>query len=644
MPESHRDRLHGSLLTTDKDSLRKPPVSVVVPTRNDDLSLPAALEAVFNQDYAGEIEVLVADGSDGTSTEQLLRERYPQVRLVPNPDKTTPSALNRAIAVAKYDVIARCDARSVFPEHYISRAIDTLRRTGAATVGGRQNAVGRSLFERTVGLATTTWLGVGDARYRLGGREGPTDTVYLGVFRRDALAAVGGFDETLLRNQDYELNWRLRESGETVWFDPELVVDYQPRRSWAGLARQYFDYGMWKRVVLQKHPGSWRLRQLAAPILLLLIIASGFAAAIGGLSFVGAPKPFLSHDAGTAVLSLAAVCPAAYVVLLLAGSILVGIRRRSPEALLMPLVLGTIHLAWGTGFLFGSARQASGELLKRSKTVAEVPGEAAEQPCISIVVPVLNDRRVGRALNSIVIQQHDYKRELVVVDACSTDGTLDVVREYAAEVSVLISEPDNGIYDGINKGIEKTEGGPNDVIHYMGADDRYADGLVIRDVMDAFQADEELDACYGDLVYASESGRVIRYWRSGEFRRSKLYYGWLPPHPTFFVRRRAYEQCGLFDLRYPVSSDQDFMLRVLYERGMKVKYIPRVLMIMAPGGNSGSIRGIWKGNLDAVRIRRKLGLPAPPLVVLVRLLRKVFQFVPLGSRAWSMRVDVSDDT
>ena len=258
---------------------------------------------------------------------------------------------------------------------------------------------------------------------------------------------------------------------------------------------------------------------------------------------------------------------------------------------------------------------------------------------ISIVVPVFNDRRVGRALESVISQRHEYERELIVVDACSTDETLDIVRTYQQEVAALISEPDEGIYDGVNKGIARTSAGPDDVVHYLGADDRYADACVLRDVMDAFRADENLDACYGDLVYANESGKIIRCWRSGGFRRSKLYYGWLPPHPTLFVRRRVYDQCGLFDLRYPVSSDQDFMLRMLFTHRVKVEYLPRVLMVMAPGGNSGSFRGIWGGNLDAIRIRRRNGLPAAPLVVVFRLLRKALQFVPLGRGMWSTRVE-----
>ena len=619
---------------------RKPAVSVVIPARDDEQWLPAALEAILSQDYEGDVEILVADGSDGLTTDQLLCERFPQVRRVPNPDQNTPSGLNRAIAAAHHDVIVRCDARSVFPPDYISRSVETLLRTGAATVGGRQDAVGTTKFERVVGLATTTWLGVGDARYRLGGREGPTDTVYLGVFRRDALTAVGGFDESLLRNQDYELNWRLRKSGETVWFDPELVVEYRPRGTWADLARQYFEYGLWKRVVLFRHPGSLRLRQLPAPILLLLLLASCLLGAIGGLASRGLLANLISHEIGFALLLAATVSPAVYLALLAAGSLILGLRRRSGEAVLMPLVLATLHIAWGAGFLFGRSRWRPAQRQSRpDQTPVPVPTRSTEKLKISIVVPVLNDRRIGRALDSIITQQHGYERELVIVDACSTDGTLEVVQRYNKDVALLISEPDEGIYDGVNKGISRTDGGPNDVVHYLGADDRYADPLVLRDVMNAFQADEELDACYGNLVYANESGRVVRCWRSGGFRRSKLYYGWLPPHPALFVRRRVYDQCGTFDLRYPVSSDQDFMLRLLLRNEMKVKYLPRVLMIMARGGNSGSFRGIWRGNLDAIRIRRKNGLPAAALVVAARLIRKAFQFVPLGGGMWSTGVD-----
>jgi len=258
---------------------------------------------------------------------------------------------------------------------------------------------------------------------------------------------------------------------------------------------------------------------------------------------------------------------------------------------------------------------------------------------ISVVVPVFNDPRVGRALQSILSQEHEEDLDLVVVDGGSTDETLDVVQRYRDGISVLISEPDEGIFDGLNKGIASTNGGHEDVIHFVGSDDVYADPHVLRDVMDAFRSDADLDICYGDQIYVTEGGRLVRWWKAGKFRRAKLYYGWLPPHMTLFVRRRVYEEYGTFDLRYPVSADQDLMLRLLFKHRVKVKYLPRVLMNMAPGGNSGSLRGIWQGNLDAIRIRRENGLPAALLVVPLRLLRKLFQLVPVRRGMWMTRVD-----
>ena len=326
-------------------------MSVIIPARNAEATLPGTLDAVLDQDYPGDIEAIVADGSDTTATEELLRRRYPRVRVVPNPDRSIPAGLNRALKVARHSIVARCDAHAVLPPGHVSRAVQTLHRTGAANVGGCQNPVGFTRFERAVALATSTPLGAGDARYRLGGPEGPTDTVFPGVFRRDALDAVGGYDKGLLANEDYELNWRLREHGETVWFDPRLAVDYRPRGNFRALARQYFRYGRWKRVVLGRHPRSWRFRQLAAPALLLALAASAALAAAGMIATAFVPGAAV---AGVALLGLAAPGPLGYLLVLLGGSAMVGLRRRCPEALLMPAVLATIHLAWALGFFAGA--------------------------------------------------------------------------------------------------------------------------------------------------------------------------------------------------------------------------------------------------------------------------------------------------
>ncbi len=301
-----------------------PPISVVIPTRNAEATIETALDSIFAQDYEGSIEVIVADGSNTPATAALIGERYPSVRVVPNPERLTGFGANAALRAATRDIIVRSDSHVMFPPEYVRRAVATLTRTGAANVGGRQQSVGTTFFEKAVALAMSTPLGVGDASYRLGGPEGPVDTVFLGTFRREALEAVGGYDGTLARNQDYELNWRLRQRGETVWFDPEIVAYYQPRSTLRKLARQYFDYGRWKSVVLMRHPASLRLRHLAAPLLVLGLAASGLSALIDAL--------------------WAASLPLVYLFVLTLGAFVVGIRCRAKAAVLLPLVLATMHL------------------------------------------------------------------------------------------------------------------------------------------------------------------------------------------------------------------------------------------------------------------------------------------------------------
>ena len=352
-----------------KHGVHPVPVSVIVPARDAEATLPEALESILAQDYDAPVEVIVADGSGGDATRQLLRCRFPGVRRVENPDRTIPAALNRAFAAASHRIIARCDAHSTLPPDYLARAVGTLQRTGAANVGGRQHPAGRTRFERAVALATRSRLGAGDARYRIGGPEGPVDTVFLGVFRRDALEAAGGWDETLERNEDYELNWRLREAGATVWFDPALAAAYRPRGTVAALARQYFDYGRWKAVVLARHPGSWRARQLAPAALAAMLIASG--GLLGMAALVSTP------GLSAALRLAAAAVPFAYALALIVASAAIGWRYRCAEALLVPMVAATIHLAWAGGFLFGLPAAVTS--LRATDAPQAAPGRPAER-------------------------------------------------------------------------------------------------------------------------------------------------------------------------------------------------------------------------------------------------------------------------
>ena len=300
------------------------------------------------------MEVIVADGSDGPGTAEAARAALPGVRVVANPARIAAAGVNRALAAARHPVVVRCDARCVLPPDYLRLAAAALGRTGAANVGGRLEPAGETPFERAVALAMSSRLGSGGPRYRTGGPPGPVDTVPLGAFRREALVAAGGFDPTLARNEDYELNWRLRAAGGTVWFDPALSVRYRPRGTVSALARQYFDYGRWKRVVLRRHPRSLRVRQLAAPALVLGLLTS-LASALAGLAFGGSE----ALPAGALLVASAAV-PFAWSVALACAAVGRVLRGRGLAALGMPVALAVMHLAWGTGFLLPLAGTSEG--------------------------------------------------------------------------------------------------------------------------------------------------------------------------------------------------------------------------------------------------------------------------------------------
>ena len=220
-----------------------PDVAVVIPVRNGETTLADAVASVLSQELDGTLEVCIAVGPSDDRTREVadgLADADCRVLVVDNPAGVTPAGLNAAIRATSAPVVARVDGHAVLPAGYLARAVAVLDQTGAVNVGGVQEPRGQTPFEEAVGRAMASPFGSGDARFRHGGPEGAVDTVYLGVFRRAALEAVGLFDEALVRNQDYELNWRLREAGGTVWFDPELRVGYRPRGTLGALARQFF--------------------------------------------------------------------------------------------------------------------------------------------------------------------------------------------------------------------------------------------------------------------------------------------------------------------------------------------------------------------------------------------------------------------
>lgn len=216
------------------------------------------------------------------------------------------------------------------------------------------------------------------------------------------------------------------------------------------------------------------------------------------------------------------------------------------------------------------------------------------------------------------------------MDGGSTDGTLDIVRGVGSEIAKVVSEPDNGVYDALNKGIALTTG---EVIGILHADDTYADHDVLSRVEMVFE-DEGVDSCYGDLVYVDreDNSRIVRRWRSGPYDVRRFYWGWMPPHPTFFVRRKIYEKFGGFNLSFGTAADYELMLRFLVRHRISSVYIPAILVKMRTGGLSNiSLMNRLRANRMDRKAWRENGLKPLPFINILKPLSKVGQYMITGS-------------
>jgi GT2 family glycosyltransferase len=316
---------------------------------NEERYLPDAVASVFAQDYPGSLELVVAVGPSRDRTRAVADELAAadaRMKVVDNPGGRTPAGLNRAIAAIDpaSTVVVRTDGHASLPPGYVREAVEVLLRTGAANVGGMMIPEGVTAFERAVARAMTKPIGLGSARFHVGGEEGPAETVYLGVFRRSVLEKTGGFDEYFARAQDWELNHRIRLLGEVVWFDPRLQVRYRPRSDLSRLAQQFRGSGAWRWQVVRVHPSTVNLRYLAAPVATAVLAASGLVLLLDG---------FLLRSAAVAAAAL--VPPAGYAAVVLAGSAASSEGLDADARRWYPVVLATIHLSWGTGFLLAAA-------------------------------------------------------------------------------------------------------------------------------------------------------------------------------------------------------------------------------------------------------------------------------------------------
>ncbi|MDD5202062.1 MAG: glycosyltransferase family 2 protein [Sulfurimonas sp.] len=244
---------------------------------------------------------------------------------------------------------------------------------------------------------------------------------------------------------------------------------------------------------------------------------------------------------------------------------------------------------------------------------------------ISIITSVWNNKETIRdAVDSVLSQTYE-NIEYIVVDGASTDGTVGIVQSYGDKISKFVSEKDKGIYDGLNKGISLATG---DVVAFLHSDDIYASATIIEEVALAFTSDKSIDGVYGDLVYTpkSDTSKVLRYWKSREFESGLLAKGWMPAHPTLFLKREVYEKYGEFDLSFKIAADYDFMLRVL-KSGIKVKYLPKVLYKMRVGGESNkSIKNIVRKSREDLKALKKNSVGGFGSLI-VKNLSKIGQFL-----------------
>ena len=309
-----------------------PAISVILPVLNEEPHLAESVTAILSQDYAGKFEVILALGPSRDRTNKVAEElaaRDSRVKLVANPSGKTAAGLNLAIAASENPVIVRVDGHAKIPNNYLSLAIAILQETGAVNVGGVMAAEGVTNFEIAVSRAMRSALGVGASRFHTGGKAGEVDTVYLGAFRREAINAIGGFDERYTRAQDWELNHRLRKNGGKIYFDPQLQVTYRPRPNLKKLAKQYFQYGRWRRVVARSHPGTVNLRYLAPPFALVGTIASLL------LGLLIHPIFYLPAAVYSLFLFISAIF----------------IAKTIHEFILLLAIIPTMHFAWGAGFV-----------------------------------------------------------------------------------------------------------------------------------------------------------------------------------------------------------------------------------------------------------------------------------------------------
>ncbi len=329
--------------------MTSPQVSVIIPCYNEEATIGLLLDALIRQTFPPEkMEILIADGMSTDRTRDKIiafQDEHPELRvkIVDNLKRNIPAGVNAALRQARGEYIIRMDAHSKPYPDYVELCVSALESHMGENVGGvwEIQPGGNGWFARSIACAAAHPLGVGDARYRLGGKAQAVDTVPFGAFRRDLIEKVGFFDETLLTNEDYEFNVRVRKSGGVVWFDPAIRSVYFARPDWISLVKQYFRYGFWKGRMLQRYPETVRWRQFLPPVFVLSLLVLGL------LSIV---MPLARW--------LFIIEVAIYLGVLFLNGVLLGLRHKQPLLIIgFPIAVATMHLSWGSALLWSLIRK-----------------------------------------------------------------------------------------------------------------------------------------------------------------------------------------------------------------------------------------------------------------------------------------------
>ena len=358
------------------DKKSYPSLTVMMPVRNEQRHLEKSVMSILAQNYPGEIEIILAVAPSVDETEALAKNlalKHSEIKVIENKAGLTTTGLNLAIAIAKGEVIVRVDAHCELGKNYLLRGVEILKSSGAAVLGGIMQAKGETAFQKAVAFAYGSRFGIGGGSYHLGGEEGEAESAYLGIFDAKKLKAVNGYDESIIRGEDWDLSQRLKAAGGNVWFSPELVVDYWPRATVKALAWQFYSTGVWRGDLTRRSPRNASIRYFVPPLVVLgcavglLFVIFGIAVGIlpgGPLSnssgdwFAYAPLsnetfiPSNSVHPGVIGLALGIFPLAAYLLLVLFAMVTaasLSIRAR----LSLLIVLPTMHFSWGTGFWYG---------------------------------------------------------------------------------------------------------------------------------------------------------------------------------------------------------------------------------------------------------------------------------------------------